>query len=260
MPASSAYEVSIILALNPLRSAQRRYMRSSICAKSAASTPPAPERIVTTAERSSYSPSSSVWISMSSRSCRMLPISDCASASVSASSSSRPSSTSVSTSSMRWLAESRRLSCDCAADRRLVTFCAFSGSSHRPGADACTSRSWICALRRSTSNAFAIDSYLARASPIAWEKSNSAIVHHHTVLIVKILGNHCPPTFGMSPPWYSDPLSWVVVLAAQNGPSRIMERAGVDAMALSCAGAARCSARCRSCGTGPRWRRSASCG
>ena len=48
-------------------SAQRRYMRMSISAKSAASTPPAPARIVMTAGRASYSPSSRVWISRSPR-------------------------------------------------------------------------------------------------------------------------------------------------------------------------------------------------
>ena len=46
-------------------SAQRRYMRRSISAKSEASTPPAPARIVTTAGRSSYSPSSRVCTSSS---------------------------------------------------------------------------------------------------------------------------------------------------------------------------------------------------
>ena len=40
-------------------------MRISISAKSAASTPPAPERIVTTAARSSYSPASRVRTSSS---------------------------------------------------------------------------------------------------------------------------------------------------------------------------------------------------
>ena len=39
---------------------------------------------------------------------------------------------------------------------------AFSGSSHRPGAAACVSRSLISALSRSTSSALAMDSYLAR--------------------------------------------------------------------------------------------------
>src|SRR5690348_159202 len=40
-PASSAYDVSYTSVGYPCRSAQRRYMRSSISAKSAASTPPA---------------------------------------------------------------------------------------------------------------------------------------------------------------------------------------------------------------------------
>ena len=167
-------------------------MRSSICAKSAASTPPAPERMVTTAERSSYSPSSRVWISIWSRSFWISPISLCASSRESWSPSSWPSSTSVSTSSMRWEAEFRRFSCDSAADSRLVIFWAFSGSSHRPGAAACVSRSLISALSRSTSSALAMDSYLARASPIAWVKSNSAIVVYLTVDSLRFFGKSRP--------------------------------------------------------------------
>src|SRR4029450_9440145 len=48
------------------RSAQRRYIRMSISAKSAASTPPASDRIVTSASRGSYSPARSVRTSSSS--------------------------------------------------------------------------------------------------------------------------------------------------------------------------------------------------
>ena len=46
------------------------YIRISISAQSAASTPPAPERMVTTASRSSYSPDSSVRTSIASMSSR----------------------------------------------------------------------------------------------------------------------------------------------------------------------------------------------
>ena len=55
-------------------------MRSSISAKSAASTPPAPARIVTTASRWSYSPASRVRTSSSPRSLRILTSSASASA------------------------------------------------------------------------------------------------------------------------------------------------------------------------------------
>ena len=55
-----------------------------------------------------------------------------------------------------------------------------AAAEHRsgcPGSAARTSSSLAWAVRRSTSSALEIDSYLARASPIAWEKSNSAIVY-----------------------------------------------------------------------------------
>ena len=84
------------------RSAQRRYIRMSISAKSAASTPPAPERIVTTASRSSYSPDSRVRTSSSPTSFFSLARSRSASSRVAWSDSSVPISTSVSRSSMRW--------------------------------------------------------------------------------------------------------------------------------------------------------------
>ncbi len=62
------------------------YIRISISAQSAASTPPAPERMVTSASRSSYSPDSRVRTSMAS----MSACSDFSSASASARASSAP--------------------------------------------------------------------------------------------------------------------------------------------------------------------------
>lgn len=123
----------------PWRSAQRRYMRMSISAKSAASTPPAPARIVTTASRSSYSPDSSVRTSSSLTALATLVSSVSASASVSASPSSVPSSTSVSRSSMRASMPTMRSRSALARDSAEVTPCADSGSSHRSGAAACCS-------------------------------------------------------------------------------------------------------------------------
>ena len=52
-PASSPGEASVISTLKPRRSAQRRYMRSSISAQSWESVPPAPALTVTTASPAS---------------------------------------------------------------------------------------------------------------------------------------------------------------------------------------------------------------
>ena len=93
----------------PRCSAQRRYMRMRVSAKSAASTPPAPARMVTTASRWSYSPLSSVTTSSSSRALRMEVSSWLASSRREGSSSSAASSTMVSRSSMRPSREVMRL-------------------------------------------------------------------------------------------------------------------------------------------------------
>ena len=53
IPASSPGDASFISTSKPRRSAQRRYMRSSISAQSCESVPPAPERTVTTASPAS---------------------------------------------------------------------------------------------------------------------------------------------------------------------------------------------------------------
>ena len=55
-PASSAGDSSTICVENPFDSAQRRYMRASIAAQSAASTPPAPAKMLTIALCESNSP------------------------------------------------------------------------------------------------------------------------------------------------------------------------------------------------------------
>ena len=59
MPACSPACSSTTSALNRWRSAQRRYIRSSISAQSVASVPPAPALIVSTAFLASYSPENS---------------------------------------------------------------------------------------------------------------------------------------------------------------------------------------------------------
>src|SRR5882757_6540800 len=116
-------------------------MRSSISAQSAASTPPASERMVTSASRESYGPDRSVRTSSSS----MLLRSAVSSASASAFSWSSPASSAISqstcASSRRRLRSSTRRISPCVTDSRLVTLWAFSGLSHRFGADACCSSS-----------------------------------------------------------------------------------------------------------------------
>ena len=121
-PASSAYEVSSTAVPYPFRSAQRRYIRISISAKSAASTPPAPARMVTTASRWSYSPESRVRISRSESALRIEVSSAAASSSVSASSSSCASSTNAPRSSMRPASFSSR-SRSCWAWESLLVTC-----------------------------------------------------------------------------------------------------------------------------------------
>src|SRR5690349_15746446 len=135
-PASSAYDVSYTSVGYPCRSAHRRYIRSSISAKSAASTPPAPDRIVTTASRESYGPDSSVRISSSSMALRSVPTSVPTSANDDSSDSASASSSSTCASSSRDRSRSSRFSSPCAYDSRDVTCCAFAWSSQRSGADA----------------------------------------------------------------------------------------------------------------------------
>ncbi len=56
MPATSPALWSVTVTVNPRDSAQRRYMRSSICAQSCASVPPAPAWMSRNAPRGSISP------------------------------------------------------------------------------------------------------------------------------------------------------------------------------------------------------------
>src|SRR6476661_1700118 len=162
----------------PWRSAQRRYMRMSISAKSAASTPPAPARIVMTAARSSYSPDSRVRTSSSPTAFWSEASSRSASAIVSASPpSSVPISTSTSRSSMREsmpvtrsYSELARLSAD-------VTCCAASGSSQRSGAEALASRSAICTLRAARSVTSRTESMVVRRFLISCWKSTATKVN-----------------------------------------------------------------------------------
>ena len=128
------------------------YIRISISAQSAASTPPAPERMVTSASRSSYSPDSSVRTSIAS----MSACSAFSSASASASDSAPPSSSANSyitgrSSSLPRNASTRRSS-PWAWDRSLVTFWALAWSSHRFGSEAADSSFSILARSPSMSS------------------------------------------------------------------------------------------------------------
>src|SRR6478609_5817001 len=146
----------------------------SISAKSAASTPPAPARIVTTASRWSYSPASRVRTSSSPTALRSETSSFSASARVSA---SPPSSVAISTrtsrSSMRWSMPVMRSSSALRRDRLEVTAWAFSGSSHRSGAADFSDRSAMSDFSRSRSVTSRTDSMVWRRSLISLAKSTA---------------------------------------------------------------------------------------
>ena len=93
MPASSPGIRSMISALKPRRSHQRRYMRSSISAQSCDSVPPAPAWIATMALRSSYGPENVSSNSRSSSCDSSAAVSRSMSAAVASSSSASASST-----------------------------------------------------------------------------------------------------------------------------------------------------------------------
>src|SRR5947207_2243620 len=104
------------------------------------------------ASRESYSPDSSVRISSSSTDLRSAATSVPTSASVAESSSDSDSSRSTCASSTRERSRSMRFSSPCTYDSLDVTCWARDWSSHRSGADACSSRSALSRRIRSTSN------------------------------------------------------------------------------------------------------------
>src|SRR5829696_4683652 len=158
------------------RSAQRRYMRMSISAKSAASTPPASERMVTSASRESYSPDSRVRTSSSSMAVRMLASSRSVSAVVASSFSSAAISCSSATSSSRERSSSTRRRSPCRYDSREVSAWAASTSFHRSGAAACCSRSAISWRRSSMRSTASIDFRVVFSSSRTTEKSAATSV------------------------------------------------------------------------------------
>ena len=174
------------------RSAQRRYIRISISAKSAASTPPAPERIVTTASRSSYSPTAAC-APRAADGLVQPASSGSASASVSASSSSAASSTSTSRSSMRSSSAVNRSSSAWRTESRPVTCCAFAWSSHRSGAATCSPRSAISARMLSRSRTDPMVFIVAWSCLISESKSVAATKMKATCPRVRSDAGACLP-------------------------------------------------------------------
>ena len=128
----------------------------SISAQSAASTPPASERIVIKQSRSSYSPLSKVVTSSSRMALPTESNSDSASCSATPSDSSCANSIRIGTSSRRRRIPLTRLMVDCRRESLLVMTCAASGSSQRFGTDAWTSNSSNSLRRRGRSITFSI--------------------------------------------------------------------------------------------------------
>jgi hypothetical protein len=132
MPASSPSDASAISTSKPRRSAQRRYIRSSISAQSWESVPPAPDRTVTTASPESYWPlNSRASSSSASRASREASwVSSSAAMSASSVASSASSSRSAASPSSERKLSRRRCSRACSAE----TDAARSWSSQKPGA------------------------------------------------------------------------------------------------------------------------------
>src|SRR5690554_4933103 len=150
-------------------------MRCSISAKSAASTPPAPARIVMTAGRASHSPLSRVCTSRSPITFWMLVSSARASAAASSSPSSLASSTITSRSSRREAMLLIFASSDWRWLSSLVTFCAFVVSSQRSSSPACSLRLAISASSRSTPTTERMSPKVARRAAICPESSSSSM-------------------------------------------------------------------------------------
>ena len=137
----------------PAFSAQRVYMRMSISAQSAASTPPAPERMCTTALRWSYSPESMVCTSSESI---CAATSSSSSSAMEASPSSSASSYITGRSSIRERSDATLRSRACTFDSSVVTFCACAGSSQSDGSPAWSSSSRARSRRTSRSITFSM--------------------------------------------------------------------------------------------------------
>ena len=142
-------------------------MRMSISAQSAASTPPASDRIVMSASRSSYSPLRRVVTSSSLIALTVASNSISASRSPEPSGSSAASSKRTGRSSTRRRRDFKRTIVDCTLDNLLVTACAFSGSSQRLGTPAWASSSTASASSFGRSRTFSIETRVASISAIS---------------------------------------------------------------------------------------------
>src|SRR5688500_13021041 len=157
-------------ARNPCRSAQRTYMRTSICAQSAASVPPTPAEIASTASRSSYGPPS-----CASRLALSTSVISCSSSrsrsALSAGSSAIDASSARS--AARWRKTSQRSTRARTRPRRFMTCCARCRSLQRSGAEDSASRRATSLRRagRSKEHRHAVDA-LAQSGERRW-------VHRH---------------------------------------------------------------------------------
>ncbi|CAB4818137.1 unannotated protein [freshwater metagenome] len=142
-------------------------MRISISAQSAASTPPASDRIVISASRSSYSPLSSVVTSNSLIALTVESNSNSASASADPSGSDPANSKRIGRSSTRRRRDLSRAMVLCTRDNLLVIFCAASGSSQRFGTPAAASNSTASASSLGRSKTFSIDTRVALIAAIS---------------------------------------------------------------------------------------------
>ncbi|CAB4335698.1 unannotated protein [freshwater metagenome] len=142
-------------------------MRISISAQSAASTPPASERIVISASRSSYSPFSKVVTSSSLIALTTESNSPSASVSADPSGSDVANSNKIGRSSTRRRKPFNRAIVLCTRDNLLVTFCATSGSSHKFGTPAAASSSTASASSFGRSKTFSIDTRVALIAAIS---------------------------------------------------------------------------------------------
>ena len=142
-------------------------MRINISAQSAASTPPASERIVIKASRSSYSPLSRVVTSNSLIALTAESNSSSASANPEPSGSEPASSNKIGRSSTLRRRVFNRAIVLCTRDNLLVTFCAASGSSQRFGTPAAASSSTASASNLGRSKTFSIERSVAPIAAIS---------------------------------------------------------------------------------------------
>ena len=150
-------------------------MRIIISAQSAASTPPASERIVINASRSSYSPLRSVCTSSSLIDLFIASNSRSASAIALPSGSLAANSKRIGRSSTRLRSPVSLFISACTRDKRLVTFWAFSVSSQRLGIPASSSRTTDCARSFGRSKTFSIETRVASMASISNPYSRAAI-------------------------------------------------------------------------------------